>query len=195
MPCGDQSGSRRIGTRHVEFVRNARDAMPSGGVITYAHRMPPRFVTGSFRAIRVVTVEDTVPGCRRGAHAYFSPSSPPRDRQGSGLGCPRSMDSYSSRGRVRVASTVGRGTTVTLFLPVPMSRRRIRIRRGGSCRRRQTPRRRRFGSAGGGRRRSRHSGHGDAAGVGYGVTRAASAESALGALANERHVDLVLSES
>jgi CheY-like chemotaxis protein len=116
--------------------------------------------------------------------------------EGSGLGLPQVYGFVQqSGGAVRVASTVGRGTTVTLVLP----------------RTDESPTHSRSGAAdlAGGARRPAVVGSvllvedDDEVAtlvtemlqeLGYGVTRAASAESALGALANERHVDLVLSD-
>jgi PAS domain S-box-containing protein len=178
---------------------NARDAMPSGGVITIRAQNAATVRDGELSGdFVVVTVEDTGSGMSAEVLTHiFEPFFTTKDiGEGSGLGLPQVYGFVQqSGGAVRVASTVGRGTTVTLFLP----------------RTDESPTHSKSGapdSAGGARRPA-------LAGsvllvedddevatlvtemlqeLGYRVTRAASAESALGALANERHVDLVLSD-
>jgi PAS domain S-box-containing protein len=178
---------------------NARDAMPSGGVITIRAQNAATVRDGELSGdFVVVTVEDTGTGMSTEVLTHiFEPFFTTKEiGEGSGLGLPQVYGFVQqSGGAVRVASTVGRGTTVTLFLP-----------RTG-----ESPTHSKSGArdiAGGARRPA-------LAGsvllvedddevatlvtemlqeLGYRVTRAASAESALGALANERHVDLVLSD-
>ena len=178
---------------------NARDAMPSGGVITIRAQNAPTVRDGELSGdFVVVTVEDTGTGMSAEVLTHiFEPFFTTKEiGEGSGLGLPQVYGFVQqSGGAVRVASTVGRGTTVTLFLP----------------RTDESPTHSRSGAAdlAGGARRPAVVGSvllvedDDEVAtlvtemlqeLGYGVTRAASAESALGALANERHVDLVLSD-
>jgi PAS domain S-box-containing protein len=178
---------------------NARDAMPSGGVITIRAQNAATVRDGDLSGdFVVVTVEDTGTGMSAEVLTHiFEPFFTTKEiGEGSGLGLPQVYGFVQqSGGAVRVASTVGRGTTVTLFLP----------------RTDESPTHSRSGAtdiAGGATRPAvvgsvllvedddevatlvtemLHE-------LGYRVTRAASAESALGALANDRHVDLVLSD-
>jgi len=178
---------------------NGRDAMPSGGVITIRARNAPAIHDGELSGdFVVITVEDTGTGMSPEVLTHiFEPFFTTKQiGEGSGLGLPQVYGfAQQSGGAVRVSSTVGRGTTVSLFLP----------------RTDESPTNLKSGAA-------------DIAGsalrptiagsvllvedddevatlvtemlqeLGYRVTRAASAESALGALANERQVDLVLSD-
>jgi CheY-like chemotaxis protein len=178
---------------------NARDAMPSGGVITIRAQNAPTVRDGELSGdFVVVTVEDTGTGMSAEVLTrIFEPFFTTKEiGEGSGLGLPQVYGFVQqSGGAVRVASTVGRGTTVTLYLP----------------RTDESPTHSRSGAAeiAGDARRPAIVGSvllvedDDEVAtlvtemlqeLGYSVTRAASAESALGALANERHVDLVLSD-
>jgi PAS domain S-box-containing protein len=178
---------------------NARDAMPSGGVITIRAQNAPTVRDGELSGdFVVVTVEDTGTGMSAEVLTrIFEPFFTTKEiGEGSGLGLPQVYGFVQqSGGAVRVASTVGRGTTVTLYLP----------------RTDESPTHSRSGAAeiASGARRPAVVGSvllvedDDEVAtlvtemlqeLGYSVTRAASAESALGALANERHVDLVLSD-
>jgi PAS domain S-box-containing protein len=178
---------------------NARDAMPNGGVITIRARNAPTIRDGELAGdFVVVTVEDTGTGMSAEVLTHiFEPFFTTKEiGEGSGLGLPQVHGFVQqSGGAVRVSSTVGRGTTVTMFLPrtdeAPMHLNSGAMDVSGAA------------------------GRPTLAGsvllveddeevatlvtemlqeLGYRVTRAASAESALGALANERHVDLVLSD-
>jgi CheY-like chemotaxis protein len=184
---------------------NARDAMPSGGVITIRARNAPAVRDGELLGdFVVVTVEDTGTGMSAEVLTHiFEPFFTTKAiGEGSGLGLPQVYGFVQqSGGAVRVSSTVGRGTTVALFLP----------------RSDESPAHLKSGvdMTGGAGRPALVGGRPTLAGsillvedddevatlvtemlqeLGYRVTRAGSAESALGALANERHVDLVLSD-
>jgi len=178
---------------------NARDAMPSGGVITIRAKNAAGVRDGELSGdFVVVSVEDTGTGMSaevltRVFEPFFTTK---KIGEGSGLGLPQVYGfAQQSGGAVRVASTVGRGTAVTLFLP-RTDESPAHLKSGATD------------TAGGAARPA-------LAGsillvedddevatlvtemlqeLGYRVTRAASAESALGALANDRHVDLVLSD-
>ncbi|MEA3108417.1 MAG: hypothetical protein QOI88_3022 [Gammaproteobacteria bacterium] len=185
---------------------NARDAMPSGGVITIRARNAPMVRDGELSGdFVVVTVEDTGTGMSAEVLTHiFEPFFTTKEiGKGSGLGLPQVYGFVQqSGGAARVASTVGRGTTVTLFLPrtdeSPMHLKSAAM-----------------DIAGGAGRPTVVDGPSTPVGsillvedddevatlvtemlqeLGYRVTRAGSADSALGALANERHVDLVLSD-
>src|SRR5579859_604972 len=178
---------------------NARDAMPNGGVITIRARNAPALHDGELSGdFVVVTVEDTGTGMPAEVLTrVFEPFFTTKEiGQGSGLGLPQVYGFVQqSGGAIRVASTVGRGTTVTLFLPrtheLPTNLKSGATQiRGGAG----PP-----ASAGSVLLVEDDDDKATLATemlreLGYRVTRAASAESALGALANERHVDLVLSD-
>ena len=178
---------------------NARDAMPNGGTITIRAKNAPAVRDGELSGdFVVVTVEDSGTGMSADVLTrIFEPFfTTKKIGEGSGLGLPQVYGfAQQSGGAVRVASTIGRGTTVTLFLPrtdeLPMH-----LKSGAT------------GDAGGARRPALVGSvllveDDDEVAtlvtemlqeLGYRVTRTASAESALGALANERQVDLVLSD-
>jgi PAS domain S-box-containing protein len=176
---------------------NARDAMPDGGVITIGARnaLPVRQgeLAGDFV---VVSVCDTGTGMSADVLTHiFEPFFTTKEiGKGSGLGLPQVYGfTQQSGGTITVTSVVGEGTTVTMLLP----------RTAGSPaelapRRPDNPARHngRFGSI------LLVEDNDEVAmlvtemlrELGYRVTRAASAQGALGALADEREIDLVLSD-
>ncbi len=178
---------------------NARDAMPSGGIITIRAKNAPAVRDGELSGdFVVVTVEDTGTGMSADVLTrIFEPFfTTKKIGEGSGLGLPQVYGfAKQSGGAVRVASTIGRGTTVTLFLPrtdeLPMHLKSAATADAGGARPPAL-----VGSV------LLVEDDDEVATLvtemlqelGYRVTRAASAESALGALANERQVDLVLSD-
>jgi PAS domain S-box-containing protein len=108
----------------VNIVVNARDAMPDGGTIRIAQRNvtlapddTPDDLAGDFVAL---SVSDT--GCgidpdllTRVFEPFYTTKGPDR---GTGLGLSQVHGfARQSNGTVTVASCVGRGTTVTLYLP------------------------------------------------------------------------------
>ena len=176
---------------------NARDAMPDGGVITIGARNAPQVqqgeVTGDFV---VVSVCDTGTGMSADVLTHiFEPFFTTKEiGKGSGLGLPQVYGfTQQSGGTITVASVIGEGTTVTMLLP----------RTAGSPVE-PAP-----------RRADNPAAHNGGLGsillvedndevamlvtemlreLGYRVTRAASAQGALGALADGREIDLVLSD-
>ena len=174
---------------------NARDAMPDGGVITIGARNAPQVrqggVTGDFV---VVSVCDTGTGMSADVLTHiFEPFFTTKEiGKGTGLGLPQVYGfTQQSGGTITVTSVVGEGTTVTMLLP----------RTAGSP---AEPAPRRADNP------ARHNGgsillveDNDEVAMlvtemlrelGYRVTRAASAQGALGALADGREIDLVLSD-
>src|SRR3984957_1091992 len=176
---------------------NARDAMPDGGVITIGARNASQVrqgeITGDFV---VVSVCDTGAGMSADVLTHiFEPFFTTKEiGKGSGLGLSQVYGfTQQSGGTITVASVVGEGTTVTMLLPPTAS-----SPAEPAPRRADIP--------------AKHNG-----GLGsillvedndevatlvtemlreldYRVTRAASAQGALGALADEREIDLLLSE-
>jgi PAS domain S-box-containing protein len=176
---------------------NARDAMPGGGVITIGARNAPQVRQGELAGDFVaVSVCDTGTGMSAEVLTHiFEPFFTTKEiGEGSGLGLPQVYGfTQQSGGTITVASVVGEGTTVTLLLPrtaVPPAERAPRRAENGE----------------------RHNGRlgsillvedNDEVAMlvtemlrelGYRVTRAASAQGALGALADEREIDLVFSD-
>jgi len=203
-PGGDPLWPIKVDRAELELVLlnlcvNARDAMPNGGIITIRAKNAPAIRDGELSGdFVVVTVEDSGTGMSADVLTrIFEPFfTTKKIGEGSGLGLPQVYGfAQQSGGAVRVASTIGRGTTVTLFLPrtdeLPMHLKSVAA-----------------GDAGGARRPALVGSvllveDDDEVAtlvtemlqeLGYRVTRTASAESALGALANERQVDLVLSD-
>jgi PAS domain S-box-containing protein len=203
-PGGDPLWPIKVDRAELELVLlnlcvNARDAMPNGGIITIRAKNAPAVRDGELSGdFVVVTVEDSGTGMSADVLTrIFEPFfTTKKIGEGSGLGLPQVYGfAQQSGGAVRVASTIGRGTTVTLFLPrtdeLPMHLKSVAA-----------------GDAGGARRPALVGSvllveDDDEVAtlvtemlqeLGYRVTRTASAESALGALANERQVDLVLSD-
>ena len=182
----------------LNLAVNARDAMPNGGRSRSARRTAPLSTTedswGTTSSSRSRTPERGCrPRCRR---MCSSRSTPPKEAgKGSGLGLAQVHGFVNqSNGGVRIHSVMGRGTTINLYLPrsdkVPRdepSSAEAPLDRAGQ----------------------RYSGlvllveDDDEVAklttemlgqLGFDVIRTASAAAALGALANDRPVDLVFSD-
>jgi PAS domain S-box-containing protein len=176
---------------------NARDAMPGGGVITISARNALQVRQGELAGDFVmVSVCDTGTGMSAEVLTHiFEPFFTTKEiGKGSGLGLPQVYGfTQQSGGTITVASVIGEGTTVTLLLPrtagPPAERAPRRVDN-----------------------RERHNGRlgsillvedNDEVAMlvtemlrelGFRVTRAASSLGALGALADEREIDLVFSD-
>jgi len=182
----------------LNLAVNARDAMPNGGTIVVRGENLPDLndeqIVGDYLRLSVV---DT--GVGMGPEILsrvFEPFFTTKDvGKGSGLGLPQVHGfATQSRGAVRIKSTVGKGTSIELYLPRSMNlpsqeRHLIDLTRAPP----------------------KKASHGQIllvedddevaalvsemlAQLGYEVTRAACAEAALGALADGRSVDLVFSD-
>jgi PAS domain S-box-containing protein len=178
---------------------NARDAMPNGGVITIEARnrtaVPQTGTTGEFVALSVVDPGTGIPP--EVLEHVFEPFYTTKEvGKGSGLGLPQVHGfAQQSGGSVRIQSKVGEGTRVTLSLPrsksmpvpvaappPPEGARRRGLESMGSILLVEDDN--------------------EVAALvtemlrelGYHITRAASAQAALGALANDREIDIVFSD-
>ncbi len=185
----------------VNLCVNARDAMGGGGVITITvENVTEPNAPGSPLEFVRLSVSDTGGGMTPDVVARaFEPFFTTKDvGKGSGLGLPQVYGfAQQSGGRAAIDSTVGAGTTVTVLLP-------------RSLRSPVTP-------AGGDEHSSGASTADDGArrghvllveddkevsaltremlnSLGFSVTHVASPEAALGALANNRAIDIVLSD-
>ena len=193
----------QVDPAELEFVIlnlcvNARDAMPSGGVITITARNQAQVrqlnLNGDFVALSVID-----PGTGMSpevlAHVFEPFYTTKEIGKGSGLGLPQVHGfAQQSRGGVKIDTAVGRGTTVTLLLPrtekaptnvapamdLDSSQRRralmgsiLLVEDDNEVAALVTEMLRELG---------------------YRITRAASAQAALGALADERDIDLVFSD-
>ena len=176
---------------------NARDSMLAGGVINISaeNRENPEDLPGDFVEL---SVADN--GCGIAPDVLgrvFEPFFTTKDvGKGSGLGLPQVYGfAQQSRGRVRIDSTVGKGTVVTLLLPRSLQPAAVIGTDEESARAHA--------------RRSVHRGHvllvedddevaaltrEMLSNLGFTVIHAASPAAALGALADERPVDTVLSD-
>jgi signal transduction histidine kinase/ActR/RegA family two-component response regulator len=185
----------------LNLCLNARDAMADGGVITItvgnAHAEGVDGAPGDFVE---VSIADTGHGMAPEVQArVFEPFFTTKDiSKGSGLGLPQVYGfAQQSAGRVAIASEVGVGTIVTLLLPRSL-RDPVAATRTADV-----------ASASGTRRDTERHGHvllveDDRevaaltrellSSLGFSVTHVASVEAALGALANSRQIDLVLSD-
>ena len=108
----------------VNLATNARDAMPAGGLLRFAvvpeHVLQPQDGLRPGRYLRL-SAEDT--GCGMSeqtlalaAEAFFTTKP---EGQGTGLGLAMARDfAAQSGGGFKIASQLGSGTTITLWLPI-----------------------------------------------------------------------------
>jgi signal transduction histidine kinase len=184
----------------INLCVNSRDAMPGGGLITIAvQNVALAGESGTSEEFVTLSVSDTGSGMAPDVSARaFEPFFTTKDvSKGSGLGLPQVYGfAQQSGGRATIDSTVGEGTTVTVWLPrsfgEPAAAAKASLPASGPA------------SHEGARR-----GHvllveddKEVAALtremlsclGFHVTHVASPEAGLGALANERAIDLVLSD-
>ncbi len=183
----------------LNLAVNARDAMPNGGKITVRAENVGALKSGDLDGDYVrLSIIDTGTGMPPEVQTrVFEPFYTTKDiGKGSGLGLAQVHGfATQSKGAVRIDSEVGRGTSITLYLPrsekMPSADRphlgdlhveREMVRAVGSVLLVED-------DDEVAALVSEMLGH-----LGYQVTRAASAAAALGALANGRHVDLVFSD-
>jgi len=182
----------------VNLCVNARDAMPAGGVITISVDNVNSQDAGE-DWVRI-SVEDTGVGMTPDVQARaFEPFFTTKDvSKGSGLGLPQVYGFVQqSGGRVTIESAVGTGTTVNLFLPRSLTTPAQVL--GALDHTRAT----------GAQSYANRRGHvllveDDRevsaltrellTSLGFSVIHVASADAALGALANARDIDLILSD-
>ncbi len=183
----------------LNLAVNARDAMPNGGTIVVRAENLPKLRKGELNGDYVcLSVTDSGTGIPPEIRArVFEPFFTTKDvGKGSGLGLAQVYGfAVQSRGAVRIDSEVGRGTSVAIYLPrsnnVPSSDQHHHVELDLN------------------RPRTHDAGcillvedDEEVAALvsemldklGYEVIRAASADAALGALANGRHVDMVFSD-
>ena len=180
----------------MNLCLNARDAMAAGGVIRISAVNSTNGEDSISREFVKIRVSDTGPGMAPDVVARaFEPFFTTKDvSKGSGLGLPQVYGfAQQSEGRVTIESTLGTGTTVTLLLPRSL-RRPAAARPDDQPAGSSIPERR--GSAllvEDDREVSALAGE-MLGSLGFAVTHVASAEAALGALANSRTIDVVLSD-
>ncbi len=112
----------------TNLVVNAIQATPAGGVVTIAaHRIeqaPPPYVGGDTRAWLAIEVGDTGAGMDEATRArVFEPFYTTKDiGEGTGLGLSVSWGIIREHGGwIDIASTIGEGSTFTVYLPVGAS--------------------------------------------------------------------------
>ncbi|HET6185194.1 MAG TPA: ATP-binding protein [Acetobacteraceae bacterium] len=181
----------------LNLAVNARDAMPAGGTITIraVNREPVADgeLRGGFVSLSVIDTGTGIPP--EVLSRVFDPFFTTKEvGQGSGMGLAQVYGfAKQSGGAVRIESEVGRGTTITLLLPRSVT----------------APAPPQPAEAAGAQRSQEASAEvllveddnevaalvtEMLAQLGMNATRAASAEAALGALANGRRIDLVFSD-
>ena len=105
----------------INLIRNAQDAMPGGGEMTLRARLRDQFEAGRYRRVIAVSVADTGHGIppEHLSHIFdpFFTTKPPE--QGTGLGLSVSFGIVRMyQGSIDVQSEPGRGTTMTVTLPL-----------------------------------------------------------------------------
>jgi signal transduction histidine kinase len=104
-----QADARKLEQVLVNLIKNAIEAMPTGGAIA----LRSRFVEGAFVEIDVSDTGQGMPDTERIFEPFFTTKS-----KGTGLGLPIVREIVRMHGgRVNVASTPGKGTTMTLRIP------------------------------------------------------------------------------
>ena len=114
-----QADATQLEQAFLNLTLNAVEAMPKGGKLTIVTRVGPVPAGEAGASEVVVEFKDTGAGmseeqCRRAFTSLLSTTK----RKGTGLGLAivnRVVDTH--RGRVKIKSRVGEGTTISLFLP------------------------------------------------------------------------------
>ena len=180
----------------LNLALNARDAMPDGGVITITLdnvRPDDTALEGEFVRIAVA---DTGVGMTPEVQARaFEPFFTTKDvSKGSGLGLPQVYGfAQQSGGRVALDSAIGVGTTVTLLLPRAVGAPVARIDVASDPPLLNAERRGQMLLVEDDKEVSALTRE-LLISLGFSVTHVASADAALGALANSRQIDFVLSD-
>ena len=107
-------------TALVNLVVNARDAMPEGGTITVAARNLPAGAVDGDDAYVAISVTDTGTGIAPDVLSkIFDPFFTTKPiGKGTGLGLSQVHGfAHQAGGTIRVASDLGKGTTITMLLP------------------------------------------------------------------------------
>jgi signal transduction histidine kinase len=121
-PCWTEADQNQTELAILNLALNARDAMPQGGTLTVTTTVvrlagEPDGLTGDFVAL---AVKDTGAGMHPEVQArvfepFFTTKEPGK---GTGLGLSMVYGfAKQSHGAVTIDSTVGRGTSVVLYLP------------------------------------------------------------------------------
>jgi CheY-like chemotaxis protein len=181
----------------LNLCLNARDAMPNGGVISItAENVAVLREDASHSELVRICVADTGDGMAPAVKArVFEPFFTTKDvGKGSGLGLPQVYGfAQQSGGQVSLESEVGAGTIVTLLLPRSLKAPEAKDELEAESATTEGER------------------HGQVllveddrevaaltrellASLGFAVTHVSGADAALGALANSRHIDVVLSD-
>jgi two-component system cell cycle sensor histidine kinase/response regulator CckA len=102
----------------LNLVLNARDAMPSGGLLTILVRDVPYSDEDEAHYVEIDVIDTGIGMDENVRGNLFKPFFTTKGEKGTGLGLPI-VDQIVTRagGYVRVDSEVGRGTTVRVFLP------------------------------------------------------------------------------
>jgi PAS domain S-box-containing protein len=181
----------------LNLCLNARDAMPGGGTITIAAENAYATKGDAPAEVVRITVSDTGQGMPPEVKARaFEPFFTTKDiSKGSGLGLPQVYGfTQQSAGHLTIDSEVGVGTVVTLMLPRsqrdPVAKPEVA---GASSLRADTERRGHVLLVEDDREVSALTRE-LLGSLGFSVTHVTGAEAALGALANDRRIDAVLSD-
>jgi signal transduction histidine kinase/ActR/RegA family two-component response regulator len=181
----------------LNLCLNARDAMPEGGIITITvENIQADGDDGTHRDFVKIAVADTGHGMTAETKARaFEPFFTTKDiSKGSGLGLPQVYGfTQQSSGRVQVDSEVGVGTIVTLMLPRSLRDPVARPEPPSNSERADTERRGHILLVEDDKEVSALTRE-LLSSLGFTVTHVTGAEAALGALANARQIDSVLSD-
>ena len=180
----------------LNLCLNARDAMPGGGTITIGAENTYHTKNSAPVELVRITVTDTGQGMTPEVKARaFEPFFTTKDiSKGSGLGLPQVYGfAQQSAGDLTLDSDVGVGTRVTLLLPRSQRDPIAKLEAPGAPLRAEGERRGHVVLVEDDREVSALTRE-LLGSLGFTVTHVTGAEAALGALANARHIDIVLSD-